>query len=265
MQNFFRRHLIVSFIACVSLPTFAHEFWLDPVSFFKPKSCVRFKVGEHFFGENWSGDFNKVKLLEVVNHEDRSTTNPQQMLPKPGDSLQFNLPFTGTQALIFNSTNSFIELDAVKFNEYLIEDGLAEIAAWRKQNGLDTTKGKEYYQRSTKVLLQNGDKTTPVNFPTALPLDIVPLTNPYELKSKTDISFRVYFMQRPLAKGEIKTWHVYKGKLEAASITMTDGSFTLPVTPEGKWMVSVVKMVPNDADTKADWQSYWGSITWGYY
>jgi len=186
-------------------------------------------------------------------------------LPKPGDLFALDLPFAGTQSRIFNSTNSFIELEAEKFNAYLEEDGLYDIAAWRKQNGLDTAIGKEYYQRNVKVLLQNGDKKTPVNFPTALPLDIVPLTNPYAIKTTTDISFRVYFKQRPLAKGEIKTWHISNGKLETGSINMTDGSFTIPVSPDGKWMVSLVKMVPNEADSHADWQSYWSSLTWGYY
>lgn len=263
-KKVFRLSLTILFIGFFT-PIFAHEFWLDPISFFKPKSCVRFRVGEHFAGENWVGDFNKVKLLEVVNFESRSTTDAQTMLPNKGDSLHFDLPFAGTQALLFNSTNSYIELEASKFNAYLAEDGLNDIAAWRKHNGKDTAMGKEYYERSVKVLLQNGDKKTPVNFPTALPLDIVPLTNPYDIKGKTDISFRVYFKQRPLAKGEIKTWHIKNGKLEAGSIQMTDGSFTLPVSPEGKWMISLVKMVPNDADSKADWQSYWSSITWGYY
>ncbi len=265
MQQMLHRLTFSIVILFISSQIFAHEFWLDPVSFFKQKSCVRFRVGEHFTGENWAGDFNKVQLLEVVNFESRSTTDAKTMLPNKGDSLQFDLPFLGTQALIFNSTNSYIELEATKFNEYLAEDGLNDVATWRKQNGLDTAMGKEYYQRSVKVLLQQGDKKTPVNFPTALPLDIVPLTNPYDIKQTTNISFRVYFKQRPLAKGEIKTWHINNGKLEAGTIQMTDGSFALPVSPEGKWMISLVKMVPNEADTKADWQSYWSSITWGYF
>ena len=37
------------------------------------------------------------------------------------------------------------------------------------------------------------------------------------------------------------------------------------VSNDPDWMVSLVKMVPNKADDKADWQSYWGSFTWGYY
>jgi hypothetical protein len=30
-------------------------------------------------------------------------------------------------------------------------------------------------------------------------------------------------------------------------------------------MVSCVKMVRLQNDPQAEWQSYWGSLTWGYY
>lgn len=260
------RLLYLCIIIVCSSTGFAHEFWLDPVSFFSSNACVRFRVGEHFNGINWIGNFEKVRMLEVLNHTDRSTTNAQQMLPHAGDSLQFNLPFTGSQLLVFNSSNSYLELPAKAFNAYLLEDGLTDIADWRKANGQDTTPSREYYQRSVKTLLQNGKQLTPCNFPTELPLDIVPLQHPYSLSKVGNITFQVYFQQRLLKQALIRTWHISSnGKLTAGSIAMTDGSFTLPVTPDGKWMVSLVKMVPNKADNKADWQSYWGSFTWGYY
>lgn len=246
-------------------PVIAHEFWLDPISFFSTKACVRFKVGEHFSGENWNGDYQKVKLLEMVNHSERSITNAQQMLPNEGDSLQFVLPFIGTQILVYNGVNSFISQDAKAFNEYLKEDGLTEVLEERRSKGMDTAMGREYYQRSAKTLLQNGSLKTPCNFPTELPLDIVPLQHPYSITTPTTLSFQVFFQQRPLQKALIRTWHLLDGKLTAGSIEMTNSTFELPVLPKGKWMVSLVKMVPNSIDDQADWQSYWGSLTWGYY
>ena len=92
--------LVVLLLAATA--SMAHEFWLDPVSFFSKNACVRFRVGEHFNGINWTGNFEKVRLLEVLNHTDRSTTQIQQMLPHAGDSLQFSLPFAGSQLLILD-------------------------------------------------------------------------------------------------------------------------------------------------------------------
>lgn len=45
--------------------------------------------------------------------------------------------------------------------------------------------------------------------------------------------------------------------------TDTYGVFTTEVDAIGKWMVSAVHMVPSE-DIKADWQSYWGSFTFGF-
>jgi hypothetical protein len=49
-----------------------------------------------------------------------------------GDSLQLPLQEEGTHMVVFNSTNSFISLEADKFNDYLKEDGLDEIAITAK-------------------------------------------------------------------------------------------------------------------------------------
>ena len=249
-----------------SIMATAHEFWLEPVSFWGPKMIIRVRVGEHFNGENWKGDYSKVRKLHILNHAEVVVLDPTYWLEKPGDSLRIESPFSGTQTLIFNSTNSFIQLGADEFNAYLKEDGLADIMAWRKSNHKDTSGAREYYQRSVKTLLQNGSSLTPVNYPTQLPLDIVPLSNPYALKAPGTVNFTVYFQQRLLREGLIKAWHISKeGKLTQQDIQLKEGSFSLDVAPEGKWMVSMVKMVPHTADATADWQSYWASCTWGYF
>lgn len=263
---FSRWALSALFILTMPLLVMAHEFWLEPVSFWGSKMTIRVRVGEHFNGENWKGDYSKVKSLAFINHNQVNTLDPLALLAQKGDSLQLSLPFEGTQTLIFNSTNSFIQLRADDFNAYLKEDGLADILAWRKSNHKDTSGAREYYQRSVKTLLQNGSTLTPVNYPTQLPLDIVPLSNPYALNAPGSVKFTVYFQQRLLKEGLIKAWHISKdGKLTQQDIQLKEGSFSLDVAPEGKWMVSTVKMVPHTADATADWQSYWASCTWGYF
>lgn len=44
-----------------------------------------------------------------------------------------------------------------------------------------------------------------------------------------------------------------------------NGEISFKAEPFGKWMISTVKMVRLQDDAKAQWQSYWGSVTWGYY
>ena len=52
-------------------------------------------------------------------------------------------------------------------------------------------------------------------------------------------------------------------------VSNANGEIKFPVTGSGKWMVSVVKMERLEKETQAHpiaigWQSYWGSLTWGY-
>lgn len=244
----------------------AHEFWLEPVRFSGKTFVVRFRVGEHFSGDNWKGDFNKVRLLSLLNHQQAVALPAATLLPAAGDSLRLQAPLDGTQTLVYNGTNSFIELAPAAFAAYLQEDGLTDVLQWRKEQGKDSTVGREYYQRSVKTLLQNGRTLHPVNYPTELPLDIVPLQNPYALQQKGNIAFNVFFKQKPLQTATLKVWHYSTtGQLTHYDLPLTNGRVEIPVVPEGRWMLSLVKMVPHTADQTADWQSYWASITWGYY
>jgi uncharacterized GH25 family protein len=46
--------------------------------------------------------------------------------------------------------------------------------------------------------------------------------------------------------------------------TNSQGEIAFPVNTSGKWMISMVKMERLFDNPVADWQSYWGSLTWGY-
>jgi CRISPR/Cas system CMR-associated protein Cmr3 (group 5 of RAMP superfamily) len=82
-------------------------------------------VGENFKGENWSGNKDKVQQLFHYTPSDNVVDVSSKLSSaSKGDSLQLPLQEEGTHMVVFNSTNSFISLEADKFNEYLKEDGL---------------------------------------------------------------------------------------------------------------------------------------------
>lgn len=249
-------------------PVTAHEFWLQPQQYhFNPGELanIRFRVGEHFEGENWSGNRNRVQQLTLYlgDVEDDLST---QMGMHEGDSLQFSLFEEGTAVVTFQSTNSFIELDAEKFNAYLNEDGLQQALTYRSAHNETDSSGREYYQRSVKTLLQYGMRTTPVyRKSTRLPLDLIPLSHPYDPASGDTLHLKVLFQQHPLAGAKLRTWHRLAGRVtENSYYTNEAGEVRFPISRSGEWMASCVHMVRLANDPRAQWQSYWGSITWGY-
>jgi len=262
-----RKPLFVLMVLLFVCPLLAHEFWLQPERFmYQPGDNIniRFWVGEDFDGLNWSGSREKVNSLQL--YFDGITDDlSNRISDRKGDSLQLGIFDAGTAMITFNSTNSFIRLDADKFNEYLKEDGLDSAFAYRQDHNEMDSAGTEHYQRSVKTLVQVGDKYTKVNMPTSLPLDLVPVRNPYQLKDGDSLYVQVLFNHQPLANHKVNTWQRIKGKTTRQGYTTNSrGIIGFVSDRRGKWMVSAVHMQRNDVDPACRWQSFWGSCTWGY-
>lgn len=255
-------------IVILAVSANAHEFWLDPGKFIYKKGdamTLRFEVGEDFHGEGWTGNREKVNSLQ--HHKESGTVSiADRVSSNKGDSLRMPLDEEGTQMISFNSNNSFISLPAKEFETYLLEDQLGNALDYRKRNREQDSTGREYYQRSVKTIFQVGSRTTlNITKPTGLPLDLVPLQNPYQLKDEDSLTVKVLFRGEPVQGQYMVVWHRNREIfLKVAYRTDKNGEIRFPVLPRSKWMVSTVRMERLPEGQQADWQSYWGSLTWGY-
>jgi len=262
-------------VSVLSVIVFAHEFWLYPQKFFytiREVANIRFHVGENFTGENWMGGNDKIQQLLHYSPSGNIADLSSRLSANKGDSVQLPLQEEGTHMIIFHSNNSFINLEAEKFNSYLKEDGLDNTALYRKAHNEDQINGKEYYQRSVKTILQvSGKLTDECTKPTSLPLDIIPEENPYSipvLSSKADakkVKFQVLFNGAPLANALVKVWyHTSKNHVTIDSARTNKKGWAITERHSGPYLVSCVHMERNDADSIADWQSYWASLSFEY-
>lgn len=114
---------------------FAHEFWLMPSKFrltVNETIDLRLYVGEDFTGEIWAKRIKRLLNLKIHSKSGvRDLTNQAIQ----SDSLPIPVKFTkeGTHLLSMASKNSFIALEADKFNDYLEEDGIENIYELRKK------------------------------------------------------------------------------------------------------------------------------------
>lgn len=270
-----KKTTLLLFVLAVSLFTLAHEFWLRPAKFFytiRETANLRFLVGEHFTGENWKGNRDKVTLLAHFTPDDKSTDISARLSSNIGDSLQLPLKDEGTHMVIFNSTNNFIQLEAAKFNDYLKDDGLEQVLLYRKQKGEEQKDGTEFYQRSVKTIVQVGGRVTDAcTSPTPLPLDIIPSQNPYSVpdaepgKNPVFLKFRVLFRGKPLENALVRAWYRQNGgNIGIDSLRTDKRGWISAERHSGPYMVSCVHMVPNQTGGEAQWQSYWGSLSFEY-
>jgi uncharacterized GH25 family protein len=248
----------------------AHEFWIQPDKFIYKRGDainVKFLVGENFKGENWAGNRDKVASLRYYFDNVTDKNLGDNLGIEKGDSLQIAMLEEGTAMITLNTKNSFIDLEAPKFNEYLREDGLTEALEYRQKNGDTIKNGLENYQRSVKTIFQVGSKTTDCyKRKTDLPLDIIPAEHPYTVAKDGNFKVKIFFMGEKLKRTKVKVWHRLDDKVTHLEYTTDDdGEIKFFLSPEGEWMVSCVKMMRLEGNLQAEWQSYWGSLTWGYY
>lgn len=260
-------------LSLVTLACLAHEFWLQPNKYFfnaTETATIRFNIGEDFSGENWKGNKNKIQQLLHYTPSNNVNNISSNLSDAIGDSIKLPITEEGTHMVVFNSTNTYIQLEAKKFTEYLIEDGLQQALAFRRDNGEDTLAGKEYYQRSVKTIFQCGRTTTNAcTKATSLPLDIIPANNPYliefnpatkELQDKN--RFRVCFKSTPLIKHLVKHWYKDEnGKVNCYNLYTNKKGWIYIKQQKGVNMISCVYMERIQQDSTAQWQSYWSSVT----
>jgi uncharacterized GH25 family protein len=264
-----RKFLLLTLLSTIISSLLAHEFWLQPDKFIYKRGepiNIKFLVGENFEGENWKGDSSKVNSFTFYYGAVKDEI-PATQLSDKGDSLQVQQYDEGTSMLTFNSRNSYIILDSAKFNAYLTEDGLADAIEYRKTHNETDSTGREYYQRSVKTIFQVGTvKDETYKQTTYLPLDIIPLSHPYKVTDGSVISFKILFQNKPLTNAAIKIWHRVNNETIKQEMTSDEnGTISFPVSTNGRWMVSCVKMIHIEDNPAVQWQSYWGSCTWGYY
>jgi uncharacterized GH25 family protein len=259
--------LTVLFLFC-SL-AFAHEFWLEPLKFrLKQNEKVRIDlmVGEDYRGEHSDGHKYTVSKLDHYQKGHKKDIRSKVS----GDSLSsINISFEapGNHLIAFNNTSKFIGLEASKFNDYLRTEGLDNALKIRVQNNDTLKAGRELYQRCVKTLIQVGDqKDNSYSVNTGMRLEIIPGQNPYAKEPEGPVSFKVLFDNKPLRNALVLAWHMVNGKTTHQTLRSDkNGQVNFSIDQTGKWMISTVHMVPASNLKEADWQSYWGSYTFGFY
>lgn len=244
----------------------AHEFWLEPMKFrVQPGESisVKFAVGEDFTGGDW--DLSKKGVEKMLLVEKQGSKNLSASVPLvKGERMKIAIANSGTKLIAMQGKPSFIQLNSKQFNLYLEEDGLDNIIEWRKKNGQDTVGAKEFYSRYAKLLVQSGssldDSWKKV---VGHRLEIIPNQNPYSLKAGDYLGCKVLYEGKPSRHTMVKVWgHVGNKIFLQNAFTENDGTVKFPISANGPWMISCVRM-EKSKDPKADWESSWASLVFG--
>jgi uncharacterized GH25 family protein len=258
-----RLHRWLYFIALLALDsTYAHDFWIE-CSPSRPATNelvnVFLKVGEHGVGTPVPRDPSRIERFELIN-----ATHTNAIIGREGGDPAgfFRCASPGWHMAGYRSTRTFIELPALKFEEYLWMEGLDQIIATRHAQGDAAKPGREIYSRCAKEIIVCGQEPAPASLPSfGFRLEINPASPLHELHTAQTLTFQVLFEGSACTNALVTALRAGNVAEQNSARTDKEGLVQLTLSSSGRWIIKCVYMIPAPKDTDADWESLWASLT----
>jgi uncharacterized GH25 family protein len=254
---------MLTLMVCAS-PGVAHDFWIEPTEF-NPEigSSVDLflRVGMDLNGDSvpyipdWFSDYRVT---------DQTGARPVTGITGDDPAGRFSVKERGAHIISYRSTRDFVELDAEKFHTYLKKEGLENIIARRAESDQDSLPGREYYSRCAKSLLYAGGVGPETHHlkPIGYTLELVPERDPLSMQPGDELPVQLLYREAPLPGVLVIAFTSDKPDEKVSVRTDEEGRVRLPLAHTGLWLIKAVHMISTGADNKkADWESFWASLT----
>lgn len=244
-----------------------HDFWIELSKYrAEPQETVSvlMRLGDGDEVTPVPRKEDRIKRFRVVGDEIDETI-PGESGADPAGSFAMKSP--GYYIIALHGSRSSIEIEAPKFHEYLLEEGLEAVIHKRAERGETDAVGREVYSRCAKSIVKVGESSAEKsNFDrrVGLPVEITPLTNPFELNVGDTIDLIVEYESKPLVGALIEAVHRNaENKIDATISLRTNiqGKASFPLKHAGVWLFACTHMVEAPDGADADWESFWGALT----
>lgn len=265
------RLLACAALLCTAAVASAHDFWVQPLMFTAaPGAAVPFtiQVGHGTFRQRWGAAIERIVRFDDIGPTGR--VDRRAVLQPPGGPQDGTLMFAtpGTHVIVLETNLAASELPSIRFNDYAKVEGLTLALAQRDRLKLTDSPGRELYSRRAKALVQVGPVNAAqpqVTRPVGLTLEIVPQRNPYALAPGELLPVEILYQGKPLAGALVKLNNL---DFDARPIEthMTDASGRTAFNPprRGKWQLNVIWTRPLSGNVKADFETVFSSLTFGF-
>src|SRR5262245_43537756 len=239
------RALLVAVIVAGGVPLFAHDMWIEPTTFSPAAGQVvgvKLRVGQDLLGDPIPRDSALIDQFVV---DDRAGRKP--VVGRDGsDPAGFvRAAAPGLLVIGYRSNPSAVELPAEKFNQYLEEEGLEEVAAARARRNETRAAAHELFARCAKSLVLSGtpseaDGDRALGFT----LELVAERKPYTLRRGQDLPVRLTFEHRPLRDALVVAINRLHPSERLTARSDADGRVRFPLKKGGMWLIKAVHMIP---------------------
>src|SRR5262249_11871728 len=92
-------------------------------------------------------------------------------------------------------------------------------------------------------------------------LELVAERNPYTLRPGEELPIRLTYQNRPLAGALVVAMNRLNPGEKLSARSDSEGRVRFRLRSSGMWMIKSVHMIPAQANTNAEWNSFWASLT----
>ena len=264
-----RRLAIALMLMLTAGATSAHELFWHPSTFFlTPNTSVRIPL---FNGTPLESEaifaWPRIDDLSVVSPDGRATMDSAKwdtLTDKSTSWLSYPTGKPGTYVVGLSSKLGTARvLEAKDFNQHLVDYGMPDVLAERGKDGSLKSAARYRLNKQAKAIVQVGTVHSD-GWATALgyPAELVPLENPYKMKSGATLGFKCLVDGKPVPNQLV----VIGGGPTAAQRTPVtarcdqDGVVKVTLDRAGFWYVKFIHMARVN-DGKVDYESKWATIT----
>jgi hypothetical protein len=246
----------------------AHDLFLRPTRFFVPENSeVQIHVLNGTFSKSEGAvTRDRLRALDVITPAGVAPLDTSAWVPA-GDTTVLTVRTGGAGTYVVGASlrPRELRLEAKDFNKYLATDGVPDVLEARRRSGELDRPARERYHKHVKAVLQVGSQRSS-GFDRALgyPAELVPLDNPYALRTGASLRVRALVDGRPVVNQYVVTGGRRAGGARIAQRgirTDADGVARVPLRSAGIWYVKFIHMERAMADTTIDYESKWATLT----
>jgi hypothetical protein len=237
----------------------AHDFWIEPMNF-RPKPGdkvpLQLRVGQHFKGE-------AVLFLPEAfeRYLSASGDGEQSVAGKRGDEPAGSIVAgRGLHVIGLHSKQFEVSFESLpEFQKYLETEGLERNLAladkrWKLRRGV-----LELYERCAKSFVRAGDLSAPwSDHVFGFPLELIAESDPHR---GNELRLQLRYRGKPLEGALVVAFNKAQPQDKLKARTDKEGRVALALAQPGVWLVTAVHMIPAPLLSRADWESFWASLT----
>jgi len=262
-----RAGLVLLVALLTSAVAHAHDFWIDPSSY-RPAAGttvdIVLRLGHGPDARTVARDDTEIERF-VLASGDRVV--PVAGRPGADPAGRVAAPADGCWWVAYVGGRAFSALEPARFENYLRKKGLEHVIADRQIRGEGERYGSEVYTRYAKALMRVSDCETgkdgrpQLARPVGLMLEIVPEVDPAVLHPGDRLPLRILFRDQPAVGVLVEA--VPDGDRTRAIRERTDaeGRARIDLQHGGRWLLSAVHMERGAGPERADWESWWASLS----